>query len=112
MSIVRIRDADPIRVALHQAMLSPSVQAAATAFIGALVEQSETILRQTYAGETVRVYAAKRGGRDERLARDRRIVALASPPSSLCAERIAQREGITPRRVRQILADAARKSSA
>jgi hypothetical protein len=117
MSLTRVRQPNPVRAALREAMLTPSVQQALHAVLNQLVDGAEAILRQRYPGETLRVYTPKRGSQDERQARDRRVQALAAAPSSLSAEQIAQLEGITPRRVRQILAQgraegATRKSSA
>jgi hypothetical protein len=104
MSLTRVRAQNPIRQALQQAMVSPRVQAAVTVFVNALVDEGEAILKQKYAGETLRIYTPKRGGHQARDERDRRIQALAAAPSSLPVAQIAVMEAISERRVRQILA--------
>lgn len=106
MSLTRVSAVNPIRQALQQAMLSPRVQAAVTVFVNALVDEGQVILNQRYPGETLRTYCHKRGSRDERDARDRRIRTLAAPPSSLAPAQIAAREGISLRRVQQLLREA------
>lgn len=103
MSLTRVRTVNPIRQALQQAMVSPRVQAAVTVFVNALVDEGEAILKQRYAGESLRTYYPKRGNRDDRDERDRRIRALAAPPSSLTPAQIAATEGISLRRVQQLL---------
>lgn len=103
MSMNRARAVNPIRQALQQAMVSPRVQAAVTVFVNALVDEGEAILKQRYAGETLRIYTPKRGGHEQRDARDQRIRALAAPPSSLPPAQIAALEGISLRRVQQLL---------
>lgn len=100
MNMARIRHVNPIRAALEQAMVSPRVQAAVVTFVNALVDEGEAVLRERYAGETLRVYTPKRGGSDERAARDRRIEAAVAADEPHAA--IAQREGIGLRRVQQI----------
>ena len=104
MSLNRTRQPNPIRAALQAAMLSPRAQAAVSVFVNVLVDEGEAILRERYAGETLRIYTPKRGGRDQAEERDRRIVALAAEPSKLTPAQIAAREGITVRRVQQIIA--------
>lgn len=66
----------------------------------------EELLRQSYGGETVRIYAPRHDvmlADQVRRNRDLRIATLAAAPSSLPAAAIAKREGVTPHRVRQIL---------
>lgn len=108
MNMTRARPVNPIRAALQQAMVSPRVQAAVSVFVNALVDEGEAILKQRYAGESLRTYIPKGGGQDAREERNRRIQALAAPPSSLPTAQIAVMEGVSERRVRQILAVAAR----
>ena len=75
----------------------------------------EGLLRETYGGETVRIYAPRSDvirADQERQARDLRIAALAAPPSNLAPAAIAQLEGITAHRVRQILRQAAKDGNA
>ena len=104
MSLHRVRPINPIRSALDQAMLSPRVQLAVASFVNALVDEGEVILRQRYAGETLRMYQPKRRNADQRAERDRRIQADAAGgmPHAL----IAEREQITVRQVRRIVAAA------
>ena len=90
MSMTRVRSVNPIRMALEQAMGSPGMQQAAKVFMNALIDESETILRARYAGEQVRMYLPKASNsRDERDARDRRILAAlgAGEPPALVAAR-------------------------
>lgn len=96
-----------LRQLAAQAAIHPRLVSAVTAAIcDTLPSVIESLLRESHGGETVRIYSA-RGDvtRDEqdREARDRRIHALSTPPSSLSAVAIAAQERITPHRVRQIL---------
>lgn len=104
MSFNRVRQPNPVRAALNQAMVSPRVQAAIAVFVTALVDEGETILKQRYAGETLRIYNPKRGGPDARDARNRRIHAMAAAPSSMAPAQIAAAEGISLRQVQRVLA--------
>lgn len=110
MSLVRTRAPNPIRAALQQAMLSPRVQEAVAVFVNALVDEGEAVLRARYGGETLRIYTPKRGGRDGQDARNRRIRAMAAPPSSMAPAHIARAEGLSLRRVQQILKTDAKSS--
>ncbi len=103
MTMTRTRAPNPIRAALQQAMVSPRVQAAVSVFVAALVDEGEAILQQRYAGETLHIYQPKRGGVDERQARNRRIVAMASPPGNLPQAQIAAAEGVSVRHVQRLL---------
>lgn len=103
MSLTRTRPIHPIRAALQQAMISPRVQQAVAVFVNALVDEGEAILRDRYPGETLTLYNRKRCGQDEREERDRRIRALAAPPSSLSPAHIAAMESLTVQHVRLIL---------
>lgn len=103
MSLDRVRERNPIRAALQQAMLSPRVQQAVAVFVNALVDEGESILQQKYAGESLRTYVPKRGGHEARAERDRRIQALAAPPSSMPPARIAAQVGVSERHVRRLL---------
>jgi hypothetical protein len=101
MSLHRIRPVNPIRSALEQAMLSPRVQLAVNGFVNALVNEGEAILRQRYAGETLRMYQPKRARADQRDERDRRI--RADKAGGMPVALIAERESITVRQVRRIV---------
>lgn len=83
-------------------MLRPRVQAAVSVFVNALVDEGEAILRERYAGEHLRIYAARRDPAETE-ARQRRVLAMAAPPSSMTASQIAAREGISERWVRKLL---------
>lgn len=96
-----------LRQLATQAASHPRIEAAVIGAIrDVLPGVIEGLLREAYGGETVRIYAARhdvlladQGRRD----RDLRIAALAAAPSSLTPAAIAELEGITPHRVRQIL---------
>jgi hypothetical protein len=103
----RSRAVHPIRAALQQAMVSPRVQQAVAVFVNALLDEGEAILRQRYPGETVTLYNRKRAGQDEQEQRNRRIQAMAAAPSWMSPAQIAAREGISARRVQQVLRSAA-----
>lgn len=109
MSEQRVRQpgANPIRAALEQAMLSPRVQQAVATFVNALVDEGEAILRERYAGETLRIYTPKLGTRSQLAERNRRIQAMGSPPSSMSPAHIAAVEGISVRQVQRVLAGGA-----
>jgi hypothetical protein len=104
-----------LRQLATQAASHPRIEAAVIGAIrDVLPSVIEGLLRDTYGGETVRIYAARSDVmrmEQERTVRDLRIAALAAPPSSLSAADIAQREGITPHRVRQILRRAGKSGS-
>jgi hypothetical protein len=91
----RAESTNPIRAALEQAMVSPRVQQAVAVFVNALVDEGEALLKLRYAGETLRIYTPKRYGRQARLARDRRIQALATEPGCTPMAQIAAAEGIS-----------------
>lgn len=103
-----------LRQLATQAASHPRIEAAVLGAIRAeLPGVIEGLLRDAYGGETVRIYAPRHDvlqAEQSRQERDRRIAALAAPPSSLSAAAIARQEGITPHRVRQILRAAERKS--
>lgn len=105
-----------LRQLAAQAASHPRIEAAVLGAIRAeLPGVIEGLLREAYGGEQVRIYAPRSDvlqAEAARQERDRRIAALAAPPSSLTAAAIAKREGITPHRVRQILRAAARSGSA
>jgi hypothetical protein len=103
MSLTRTRPPNPIRAALQQAMLSPRVQQAVAVFVNALVDEGEAILQAKYSGERLRLYMPKGMGQAARDERKRRVRALAAPPSNLGTEQIAALEGISVRRVQQML---------
>ena len=90
-----------------QAASHPRIEAAVIGAIrDVLPSVIEGLLRESFGGETVRIYVARGDvtrGEQDREARDRRIHALSTPPSSLSAAAIAAQERITPHRVRQIL---------
>lgn len=100
-----------LRQLAAQAASHPRIEAAVLGAIRAeLPGVIEGLLRETYGGEQVRIYAPRSDvlkAEAARQERDRRIAALAAPPSSLKPAAIAQREGITAHRVRQILRAAA-----
>ena len=104
MTLERVRPSNPIRMALQAAMVSPRVQAAVTVFVNALVDEGEQILREKYAGETLRQYVPKAGGRDQRAARNLRVRSLAAAPSSLTPAQIAPMVNLTVRQVQRLLA--------
>jgi hypothetical protein len=106
MSLTRAREVNPIRQALQQAMLSPRVQAAATVFVNALVDEGEAVLRERYAGETLRIYTPKILSRDARLMRNARIRAMAAPPGCMSPAQIAALEGLSLRQVQRLLGSA------
>lgn len=87
-----------------QAAAHPKIEAAVLGALRAeLPGVIEGLLRDAYGGETLRMYVAKGASRDTKSERDRRIVALGSPPSSMSTAEIAAREGISLRRVQQVL---------
>lgn len=109
MSIERAPHPTPgsfLRDLAGQAAIHPRVEAAVIgALRGVLPGVIEEIVREMYPeGEQVRFYAPKTGSRASKAERDRRIHALASPPSSMAPAQIASQEGISLRRVQQILA--------
>ena len=65
----------------------------------------DSVLRETYGGETFRSYAPRGPSQLDKVERNRRIKALAAPPSSLTPHAIAALEGVGVRRVQQILAE-------
>lgn len=88
-----------------QAAAHPRIEAAVLGAIRAeLPGVIEGLLREAYGGETVRLYVARGGSRDSKAERDRRIQALAAPPSNMSPGAIAAAEQISLRRVQQILA--------
>lgn len=94
-----------LRNLASQAAAHPRIEAAVLGAIRAeLPGVIEGLLREAYGGETVRLYVARSGGRDSKAERDRRIQALAAPPSSMAPAAIAAAENISLRRVQQILA--------
>lgn len=107
----RNRSTNPIRAALEQAMTTPRMQQAVSAFVAALVDEGEAVLRQRFGGETLRVYQPKRGGTDKRRERDMRIQTMGTPPNAMSAAQIAALEGLSVRRVEQILARHAKSSA-
>lgn len=96
-----------IRDLANQAASHPRIEAAVLGAIRAeLPGVIESLLREAYGGEQLRLYVPKRDAgqaAQARDARDRRIRALAAPPGSLSVAAIAAQERITPHRVRQIL---------
>lgn len=81
----------------------------------AAVRRTHELLRKAFPGETVRLYnpAQDLFEAQQRLeVRNLRIAALAATPSSLTPAAIAQLEGITPHRVRQILRATAKNGNA
>ena len=93
-----------------QAATHPRIEAAVMGAIRAeLPGVIEGLLRDSWGGDTLRMYVPKNGSRDDKDARDQRIVAMASPPSSATPHAIAAREGISVRRVQQILSQAQRR---
>lgn len=96
-----------LRNLAQQAASHPRIEAAVIGAIRAeLPGVIEGLLREAYGGETVRIYVAASDvsrAEQQRDERDRRIAAMAAPPSSLPAAAIAAQERITPHRVRQIL---------
>lgn len=95
------RNPNPIRAALEQAMVSPRVQQAVAVFVNALVDEGEAILRARHAGETLRIYTPKRGGRAAKEERDRRIQARAA--SGAPHGQIAAQEQMSLRQVQRIV---------
>jgi hypothetical protein len=87
-----------------QAASHPRIEAAVIGAIrDVLPGVIEGLLREAYGGETVRIYVARNGGQAVKNERDRRIAALATKPASLSPGAIAAQEGISVRRVQQIL---------
>lgn len=105
-----------LRQLAAQAAAHPRIEAAVLGAIrDVLPSVIEGLLRESYGGETVRIYAPRSDvlrAEQERQARDLRIAALAAAPSKLSPAAIAQIEGITPHRVRQILRAAAKGGNA
>lgn len=105
-----------LRQLATQAASHPRIEAAVIGAIrDVLPSVIEGLLRDTYGGETVRIYAPRHDvvrAEQDRQARDLRIAALAAAPSRLTPAAIAQLEGITPHRVRQILRAAAKNGNA
>ncbi len=83
-------------------MVSPRVQHAVSVFVNALVDEGEAILKSRYAGETLRIYTPKRGGRLAKEERDRRIQARAASGTPLA--QIAAAENMSARQVQRIVA--------
>lgn len=109
MSIERAPHATPaafLRELASQAAIHPRVETAVIgALRGVLPGVIEEIVREMYpGGERVRFYSAKVSSRSAKAERDRRIVTLAAPPASMALAQIAQQEGLSLRRVQQILA--------
>lgn len=93
-----------LRDLAQQAAAHPRIESAVLGAIRAeLPGVIEDLLRQAYGGETVRIYVASGGSRAAKDERDRRICGLAAPPAKLSPAMIAEREGISVRRVQQIL---------
>jgi hypothetical protein len=109
MSIERVPHTTPaafLRDIASQAAIHPRVE---SAVIGALRSVLpgviEEIVREMYpGGERVRFYTPKVGSRSAKAERDRRICALVAPPSKLPLAQIARQEGLSLRRVQQIVA--------
>lgn len=88
-----------------QAAAHPRMEAAILGAVRAeLPGVIEELLRKAHGGETLRIYVAAGPSQASKGERDRRIRAQAAPPSSLPLAAIAAREGISLRRVQQILA--------
>lgn len=105
MSLERVKPINPLRAALQAAQLSPAVQQAMATLAAVLMQETEAQLRARHGGEQVRLYAPKSGTRDDKAERNRRIRALAAPPSSMNPAQIAATVGnVTERHVRRILA--------
>ncbi len=97
-----------LRQLASQAASHPRIEAAVIGAIrDVLPSVIEGLLRESYGGETVRIYVARNGGQAVKNERDLRITALAAPPASLSCGAIAAQEGISVRRVQQILMRAA-----
>lgn len=93
-----------LRELAQQAAAHPKIEAAIMGAVRAeLPGVIEELLRQAYGGETVRIYVASGGSRDAKAERDRRIQALAGAPSHMSPAAIAASEGISVRRVQQII---------
>lgn len=93
-----------LRQLAEQAAAHPRIEAAVIGAIRAeLPGVIEGLLREAYGGDTIRIYVASGLGRAAKRERDLRITALAAAPSSLSPGAIAAREGISVRRVQQIL---------
>ncbi len=93
-----------LRQLAHQAATHPRIEGA---ILGALRAELpgviEELLRQSYGGDTLEIYVASRSSSAAKGERDRRIMAMATGPAALPTVAIAQVEGISERRVRQIL---------
>ncbi len=88
----------------HQAAAHPRMEAAIMGAVRAeLPGIIEELLRQTHGGRMVQLYVARSGSLAAKDERDRRIRALAAAPSSMTPAAIAAQEGLTVRRVQQIL---------
>lgn len=107
MSLHRIGGQSPqslLRDLATQAAAHPKIEQAVLGGIRAVLpDVIEELLRAAYGGERVRLYVASRSSRDAKADRDRRIAALASAPSNLSPAAIAAQEGLSLRRVQQIL---------
>lgn len=104
--LIPTRTPNPISAALEQAMASPRVQQAVAVFVNALVDEGEAILRARHAGETLRIYTPKRGGRSAKEERDRRIQARAAGGTH--PAHIAADERMSLRQVQRVIARAER----
>jgi hypothetical protein len=99
-----------LRELATQAASHPRIEAAVLGAIRAeLPGVIEGLLRDAYGGDTVRIYVPRGASREDKVARDQRIRALSAAPSSLSPHAIAAREGISVRRVQQILLQPAAK---
>ena len=109
MSITPTGNTQPRQTLLRQlatqAASHPRIEAAVVGAIrDVLPSVIEGLLRETYGGDTVRIYAPRGLSQEDKIGRNRRIKALAAPPSNLTPHAIAAMEGIGVRRVQQILA--------
>lgn len=93
-----------LRQLAHQAAAHPKIEAAVMGAIRAVLPDiMEGLLRDSFPGETVHLYGSRRSGFAQKDERDLRIIGMAEAPSSLSPADIASREGLTVRRVQQIL---------
>lgn len=94
-----------IRQLAQQAAAHPRIESAVMGAIRAeLPGVIEDLLRQAYGGSQLRVYIPQGSSQATKGERDRRIHALATAPANLSPQAIAAQEGISVRRVQQILA--------
>ena len=88
----------------YQAAAHPRMEAAIMGAVRAeLPGIIEELLRQSHGGRTVQLYVARTGSLAAKDERDRRIRSMAAAPTSMAPSAIAAQEGITVRRVQQIL---------